>query len=197
MEKKPFNFLGLPLDIKYMVFDELVPKKVSLKQRYVGVGGNSDVAFVFILLRLNRQLRSQLLKYIHHKKPTFSLSIDVAHAFPLPTLVKRLKLREIDSIQVQFIDLVIIMIAFQLEEPRQSRSSDEAGQTTILKNPFSFARWFHKLSVSEEEEIYIGPMAPLNLHSLLWVASTARHGASSASISIGATDESPMSTIKR
>jgi len=69
-----------------MVFDELVLKKVSLRKRHVGVGGNSVIAPVFapvfILLCLSRQLRAEVLGYIHHKKLTFILSIYDAYAFP-------------------------------------------------------------------------------------------------------------------
>jgi hypothetical protein len=97
-ERPPFDFLKLPPEVKYMIFDaaKLVPKKVFLKKRYTGVGGNSIVARIFGLLSLNHQFRSDILGYIRHKSPTFSLSVQVAHAFPLPALVARLELREIE-----------------------------------------------------------------------------------------------------
>lgn len=94
--QKPFRFLDLSADIRYMVFDKLFPKKIYLRKRYTGIGGNSTVALILRLLHINQQLRKEGLGYIYCMKPIFSISIHDAHAFPLPLLVKRLHLRTVE-----------------------------------------------------------------------------------------------------
>jgi hypothetical protein len=95
-EKKPFCFLDLPRDIRYMVFDELVPKKIRLRKRYTGVGGSSAIASIFKLLLLNKQSREEILNYIRYRNPIFSLLMQDAHSFPLPLEVRRLELLAVE-----------------------------------------------------------------------------------------------------
>jgi len=75
-----------------MVFDEIVPKKIHLRRRYTGIGGNSPIALVFKMLHINRQLRQEVLDCIRRNMPVFKLSIHDAHLFPLPQAVRRLRL---------------------------------------------------------------------------------------------------------
>jgi hypothetical protein len=94
-EKQPFDLLRLPPEVQFNVFDHLIPKKIRLRRRYTGKGGNSAVARVFELLHAGPKLRDNLLAYISSKKPIFSLSIHDAQFFPL-LKVRRLELRGIE-----------------------------------------------------------------------------------------------------
>lgn len=118
--KQAFNFLGLPTELQFMVFDTLVPEIISLKKhrkkeeeiacnnlgccRPLTLYGDyiapevEPVAPIFILLRIDPTIRSILLEYIRHKQPIFSLSIRTAGDFPshLARHIRRLELRRIE-----------------------------------------------------------------------------------------------------
>lgn len=95
-KQQPFRFLDLPAEIRCMVFDQLISRKIHLWRRYTGKGGNSTVAFILGLLHINHQLRQEALDYICYRKPTFSISIHDAHSFPLQLVVRRLELHTVE-----------------------------------------------------------------------------------------------------
>jgi hypothetical protein len=95
-KQKPNPLLRLPPEIRSMIFDELVPEKIQLRKRYMGVGGNSAIAPIFKLLCLNRQLRDEVLDYIHRTKRIFSVSLHDAHSFPWSPAIRRLDLRAVE-----------------------------------------------------------------------------------------------------
>jgi hypothetical protein len=97
-----FNFLGLPRDLQYMVFDELVPEKLRLRMiqswelpPWDRPDRHHSKIPAFKLLALCRKIRELMLEYLEYRNPIFSIRIQDAHYFPLPLIVRRLELQRV------------------------------------------------------------------------------------------------------